>query len=134
MVARRFPRALGSLEAIVGFVHGFVAERGLDPELAYDLDLIVEELFTNLVRHEPGIHDIQIGLDTGNGRITVVIQDYDVDGYDLTQARPVDTGAPLEERRPGGLGIHFVKTIADDVRYEYADRTSTITVTKRIAS
>lgn len=135
MIERLFPRAVGSLDSIVSYVHEFVEARGLDSELAFDLDLIVEELFTNLVKYEHNArNDILIGLDSDAERVTLVLRDFDVDGFDLTQAGPVDVGAPLTERRRGGLGIHFVKTIADDVRYEYENRISTITVTKRLLS
>ncbi len=133
MPERRFPRAVGSLDAIFAFVHQFVADRGLDPGLTYDLDVIVEELFTNLVKYgRDGRHEILVALEADPVAVTLVLKDFDVEGFDLTQARPVDTTAPLDARRPGGLGIHLVKRIADDVRYEYVDRVSTITVTKRI--
>ena len=135
MVERRFPRAVGSLDAIFAFLGDFVAAQGLDLELKNDLDLIAEELFTNLVKYGPAAgQEIRIALDRVPGRLEFVVQDFDVEPFDLTQAKPVDVGAPLGERRPGGLGIHLVKRIADDVRYEYEDRTSTITVIKRLAS
>jgi serine/threonine-protein kinase RsbW len=135
MLECRFPRAVGSLDAIFAFVHQFIADRSLDPELAYDLDLIIEELFTNLVKYgRDGRNDILVALDADPAKITVMLRDFDVEGFDPTQAKPVDTAAPLDERRPGGLGIHFVKRIADDVQYDYTNRTVTLTVTKRLSS
>ena len=134
MVERRFPRAVGSLDAIFAFVEEFIAARAIDPEHAYDVGLVIEELFTNMVRHSrDGRHEIAIGLDSDAVRITIVVRDFDVERWDITAAKPVDIGAPLAERRPGGLGIHFVKRIAEDLRYDYRDRTSTITVTKRLS-
>lgn len=133
MNERRFPRTIGSLEAIVAFVHEFVDAHGLGADLAYDLNLVVEELFTNFVKYgKDGRSDIRIALEANSERVTLVLQDFDVEGFDLTQAPPVDIGAPIAERRFGGLGIHFVKTLADDVRYEYENQTTTITVTKRL--
>lgn len=133
MIERRFPRAVASLRELVPFVHEFVAARGLDPELAYDLDLIVEELFTNILKYQrDGRQDLLVGLDSDAERVTLVIQDFDVQGFDPTQSPAVDVAAPLAERRPGGLGIHLVRAIAEDLRYEYENRTSSITVTKRL--
>jgi serine/threonine-protein kinase RsbW len=133
MLERRFPRAVGSLDAIFSFVHDFLAARGLDPELAFDLDLIAEELFTNQVKWgRADGPDILLGLDADAERVTLVVRDFDAERFDPTSAAPLDVGAPLEERRPGGLGIHLVRRIAEEVRYSYEDRVSTITVTKRL--
>jgi anti-sigma regulatory factor (Ser/Thr protein kinase) len=30
-----------------------------------------------------------------------------------------DVGLPLEQRQPGGLGIHLVRRMVDSVEYEY---------------
>ena len=51
MLVRRFPRAVGSLPALVAFVREFFAARGMDADHAFDVDLVLEELFTNMVRH-----------------------------------------------------------------------------------
>ena len=44
----------------------------------------------------------------------------------------MDIHQPIEQRRRGGLGLHFVREIADRLEYDWTDRVSTITVTKRI--
>jgi anti-sigma regulatory factor (Ser/Thr protein kinase) len=38
----------------------------------------------------------------------------------------------LDERKPGGLGIHLIKQLMDRVEYEYVDRRSTTTFFKKI--
>ena len=132
MVMRRFPRTLGSLEAIVSFVHEFLAEREIDPKHAHDVDLVIEELFTNMVKYGGGQADIAIGLEADPARLTIELQDFGVEEWDVTQSKPVDVHAPLEHRRPGGLGLHLVKRIAEKFQYAYRDRTSIVTVTMRL--
>jgi serine/threonine-protein kinase RsbW len=131
MVERRFPRAVASLDAIFEFVDEFLAESGLDPACGYDLELVLEELFTNQVKYTRGTRPIRIALDTIDSKIRAVLQDEDVEPFDPTQARPVRTDAPIEERKPGGLGIHMVRKLTEEFRYDYRDRTSTITLTMR---
>ena len=132
MVMRRFPRTVGSLQSIVSFVHEFLAERGIDPEHAHDADLVIEELFTNMVKYGGGQADIAIGLDADPARLTIELRDFGVEEWDVTQSGPVDVEAPLEQRRPGGLGLHLVKRVAENFRYAYRDRTSIVTVTTRL--
>lgn len=135
MTERRFPRAFDSLEAIDSFVNEFLAGEALDASLAFDVNLIIEELFTNMVKYsKDGRHSITVGLGRNGSNLTIVLRDEDVDPFDVTKGPPFDPRQPLEERRPGGVGLHLVHSIAESVRYDYRDRTSIVTVTKRVDS
>jgi anti-sigma regulatory factor (Ser/Thr protein kinase) len=137
MVARTFPRSNGALEAIYAFIREFVQRSGLDPEIAYDLDVIAEELFTNMVKYGRGTRrEIEIALEWRAPTLAIRLRDFDVERWDPTESPPVDTSRPIAERRAGGLGIHLVRQIADRILYNYDDRgrESTITVTKVVNS
>ena len=130
MTSRRFPRAVASLDAIFGFVEEFIAARGIGREHALDVNLVIEELFTNMVKHSrDGRHEIAIGLDSDAARMTIVVRDFDVEPYDITASESVDTGAPLAERRPGGLGIHLVRELTRDLQFEHQGGVTTVTAT-----
>lgn len=132
---KRFPREITALDEIFEFVSEFVAAGDLAAPEAFPLDLVVEELFTNFVRHNTGTsREIAIRLERHDDRVVVALTDFGVRGFDPTQAPIVDTNAPLEERQPGGLGIHFVRQIAESISYDHADGNTTITVTKRLES
>lgn len=135
MEERRFPRSVSSLGSIFSFVDEFLAAHGIDREHGFDVNLVIEELFTNMVKYSrEGRPEVHIGLGAEPDRITIRLRDFDVEAFDVTQVPPVDVDAPLSARRPGGLGIHLVRCIADDIRYDYRDRTSTIVVTKRLST
>lgn len=135
MLERRFPRSFDSLEAIYGFIREFLALHGLDPESAFDLDLIAEELFTNMVKYaRGGKADIAMALDWAPPTFIMKLTDFDVDRFDPTSAPDVDTSLPLHERHAGGLGIHLVRRIADAIEYQHENRDSTITITKRLGT
>jgi anti-sigma regulatory factor (Ser/Thr protein kinase) len=128
MLVRRFPRAIGSLPLLVAFVREFFAERRWDPEQAFDVDLVLEELFTNMVRHaRGGTSEVEVGLGADDGSLTVRLCDRGVEPWDPEQAPPVDVNRPLEERRPGGLGIHFLRQITRDLRFEHRDGDTIVT-------
>jgi serine/threonine-protein kinase RsbW len=133
MLECRFRREIGSLESIFDFVRGYFSLQGIDPERAYDVDLVIEELFTNMVKYSPESgRSVSVSLEHEGDLLTIVLRDFDVDPWDVTQARQVDTTRPLDERRAGGLGLHFVRQIADSITYSYDRRVSTITITKRL--
>jgi serine/threonine-protein kinase RsbW len=130
-----FPRQIEALEQIFAFVAQCVEGQNLQEDVLYGINLSIEELFTNMVRHAKGGSDeVTISLEIRDRELIVSLTDYDVDEFDLTKREGVDIGQPLHERRPGGLGIFIVKGIMDEVRYDYANRVATITIVKRLES
>lgn len=132
-VQRYFRRSFDSLAAVAAFIDEFIAARALDEELRGPVNFIVEELFTNMVKYNPGNqHDIALSLGHAPDQLTVQLRDFDVDRFDVTKAPQVNVDEPLAERQIGGLGLHLVRRMADTLRYEYAERRSTITFTKSL--
>lgn len=132
MVERRFPRETASLKAIYAFLRAFLAEHGLDEQHAWDLDVVAEELFTNMVKYGAGGDSIALALEWAAPTLTLRLRDFDAEPFDPNLAPEVDTSKPILERRAGGLGIHLVRKIADRLDYRREARTNTITVTKRL--
>jgi len=133
MIERKFRKAFSSLDGVFSFLEEFFSSAHVDPGSAYAITLAVEEFFTNMVKYSPeGFRDITVraGRDGDAARIALV--DEDVEPYDVSRAGMVDTSLSLEERKVGGLGIFLSKELMDDVTYEYAGRTSTITLTKKL--
>ena len=130
---RSFTREIGALQEVFDFIAGILDSCRADSSSRYAISLAVEELFTNMVKYNPeGSGDITLSIARDGGRMIVTIVDRDVQPFDVTQTADVDTSLPLHERRVGGLGIHLVKQIVDDLRYEYADSCSTITIVKNL--
>jgi anti-sigma regulatory factor (Ser/Thr protein kinase) len=45
--------------------------------------------------------------------------DFDVEPFDPASAPEVAVTAGMDERRPGGLGLHIVRTMVDELAYDY---------------
>jgi len=129
-MTRFFPRRTGSLDAVFAFTHESLKELGVDASQEFRVNLILEELFTNMVKYSPeSDREIRVEIDSRKGVLVLSITDFDVEPFDITRTPEVDVDKPLHERRPGGLGIHFVKKLAESITYEYRDRTSKTTLT-----
>jgi anti-sigma regulatory factor (Ser/Thr protein kinase) len=132
-VQRSFKRSYDSLTEIFAFVRDYFVREKIEPDPQFAFCLAVEELFTNMVKYSPGGADeIEIELEKTGNELRLTLNDFNVDEFDLTAAPPPRTDLPLQERRPGGLGLHLVKKFADSVTYEYRNRQSRITVVKRL--
>src|SRR5262245_3299867 len=91
MTEGRFRRELGSLESLVTFTAAFFDAHGIDASHRFDVDLIIEELFTNCVKYHPeGAAEIRVALDWSPPMLTIVLRDDDVQAFDITQVPEVD--------------------------------------------
>jgi len=124
-------RDLSYLEDIFAFINDFVVEHHLSESISYALKLAIEEIFVNMVKYNPeNTNDILIELRANQDKVVVTLTDSDVEPFDITKFTPESVDRPLEEREPGGLGIHLVRAFMDEVGYEYNDRQGRITLTK----
>ncbi|MCH8123328.1 MAG: ATP-binding protein [Bacteroidetes bacterium] len=130
---RTFSRSLDSLGDIVSFLKGAADTLSLDEKTRFAVNMAVEELFTNMIKYGIGGDDsIEVGLEKENSQLIIRLVDPNSEPFDLTDLQAVDTSAPLEERRPGGLGIHLVKCLMDEVRYEYKNKVTRIRLVKNL--
>ena len=76
-------------------------------------------------------HDMTVTIESDDDEVRVRIVD-DGDPFNpLEDAPDPDTDSALAERRVGGLGVHFVKTLVDDVRYWRDDNKNHVALSKR---
>jgi anti-sigma regulatory factor (Ser/Thr protein kinase) len=128
-----FPRTFDALPDIFRFTGEAFAQAGVDPDLRRDVDFALEELFTNMVKYSAASRaDIRIELTAVEGGVEVTLTDYDVEPFDVTTAPDADVNLPIEQRRPGGLGLHIIRRLLDSIEYEYSkeQRQSRITFRK----
>jgi serine/threonine-protein kinase RsbW len=117
---RTFRRSFDSIQDIFAFTAEVFASEHVDPSLLPSVDLTVEELFTNMVKYTASTVAVRIDITKVAGGVEVTLTDYDVEPFDVTQAPDVDINLPIEQRKPGGLGLHLIRRLVDCVRYEYS--------------
>ena len=123
-VSREFPRRFESIEAMVAYTEDAFARLGVDPALKQAVDFTVEELFTNMVKYATGsASPVRVDLQAVEGGVEVTLVDSGVERFDPTRAPDVDIHAPIDERRPGGLGLHLIRRMVDSIDYRYSDAT-----------
>ncbi len=128
-----FNRRIDALDDVFRSIDAFVVREGLPEPIAFATKLAVEELFTNLVRHNTGGSDhIDVDLAIEDERLVVRLTDFDVEPFDESSIQPVDVHLPLEDRKVGGLGVHLVRNIFDELTYAYSDRTLCVTAAKNL--
>jgi anti-sigma regulatory factor (Ser/Thr protein kinase) len=103
-------------------------------ELSFDIQVCVEELFANLVRHGGGQWTddpaesadldspltMSISLSLVSDAVVVVLED-NGNAFDVAAAPPKQVDRPLEAARPGGLGIQLIKSLSSELTYDRVD-------------
>jgi anti-sigma regulatory factor (Ser/Thr protein kinase) len=126
------PRSIAALDELFGVLDAFFERERIGETDRHAARLAAEEVFVNLVRYNRGAERILVALTRDGDRLRVTLIDRGAPPFDLTKAPAPRIDAPLEERTPGGLGIHLTRTLMDDVSYAHEAGTSTITLTRRL--
>ena len=116
-------------------IDAFCEEKDLSPEIAYAVNLSVDEILTNTISYgydDDDPHRIKIALRLEAGSLIVLIVD-DSAPFDLSATPQADFEASLEEREVGGLGLFLVHRMMDKVEYERVDGCNVVTLTKGTA-
>ncbi len=131
---RDFPRHLDSLAGLYEFSEEIMAEQKLPDGVRFPVHLAMEELFVNMVHYNPTVTtDIEVVVTvtlTPQVKVTVTLIDVGGVEFDVTAKREVDTESSLEERQPGGLGVHLIQNLVDPREYDYQDGRGEVIFTK----
>jgi len=130
-----FPRQIAALEDVFTFLAGFIDRHRIDDDTSFAIRFAAEELFTNMVKYNRGTTDgiaLAVAVDEAGQLVRLELTDSGVDPFDPSSLEAVNVDAPIEERVPGGLGLHLVRALVDDLSYDYAHREMRVTVVKRL--
>ena len=121
---------LPRIQAAIG---EFSREQDWPPDIEFQVDLVLEELVLNVVNHgnDGGEGEIVIELVSEAEMVTIQIIDDGRPFDPLTDAPEPDTESGIEDRAVGGLGIHLVRTMMDEVSYRREENKNHIRLVKR---
>lgn len=126
---------LQSLGDLARCIEQFVAERGLGDDLGHRLNLTLDELVTNSISYslpEVAEPDLRLRLDVEGDAVVAVLEDNGAPFNPFEEAKEPDTTLGINERQIGGLGVFFVKQLADARNYEREGERNRITLRYRI--
>ena len=132
----RIANDLAELTRVAESVDDFCANQAIPAACAFKLNIALEELLTNTISYgyaDTGRHEIAVDIAREGETLVAEISD-DARQYDPLQAPPPDLDSAIEDRRIGGLGVHLVKTMMDNVTYAYRDGRNHVTLRKKIAA
>jgi anti-sigma regulatory factor (Ser/Thr protein kinase) len=136
-----FPGTIEGVASASSWLRGVGAHQHLPDKLVFALEVCLEELFTNVVRHGgagtwdeaahadlPSPLSVELTLEIGRDAVLMIIED---NGhlFDVTEAPARPIGRPIEEVIPGGLGMQLIRSFSHDMRYEALELGNRVTLT-----
>jgi serine/threonine-protein kinase RsbW len=114
----RITAGLNDLVEIRRFVESAALRGGGHPGAIDDMLIAMNEATTNVIEHGyhggPGVFEVEVEYE-GDALIVRVRDQAPV--FDPSLAPAPDLTLPLEERPPGGMGVHLMRKLTDELSY-----------------
>jgi anti-sigma regulatory factor (Ser/Thr protein kinase) len=130
----RLPNSLAALSRLHDVVVQFCQQHDIHPDTEFKIDLALDEVFTNIVRYgydDQQPHEIVVRFKGSRDSVRICVED-DGRPFNPLLAPEVDVNAALSERRAGGLGIHLLRRLLDQIRYQRRPAGNRLILIKRL--
>ena len=125
---------LSELETLCQHLNKFGHVSGLSEACKTDINICLDELFTNIVSYgftDDLEHIIRCTINVDNNVLTLTIEDEGI-AFNPLEKKDPEIPADLIDVRIGGLGIHIVRKLMDDISYERKRGKNKLTMKKFI--
>jgi serine/threonine-protein kinase RsbW len=115
-------------------LENFGQKCNLSPKTLLELNLILEEVLTNVISYAYGDnqrHEIVVHADLRDAELVIEVED-DGRPFNPLQSSPPDLERPLEQRNIGGLGLHLVREFTNSIEYDRKEEKNRLVVRKKI--
>ncbi len=114
----------------------FCARAALPNDLTARFLVVLDEVLSNIVNHAlagapEGHRKIELFVRLCASKLELDVAD-DGPFFDPTGQEPVPQASPVTEHREGGLGLLFVRTLVDEIRYSRDGNRNRLTLCKRL--
>ena len=127
------PGHMADLGRVVDFIGEACIQANVESDARFDMQLAAEEACANVILHaynEEG-GELMVRFETRDHDAIITVRDRG-QAFDPTQVPEPDLDAPLASRPLGGLGLHLMRKLMDEVVFTFsAKEGNTLVMVKR---
>ena len=127
--------SITELDTLCHEMEKFGQSHGLSKKCIFEINLALDELFTNIISYgfpDDDEHEIKVTIIPQNNMLCLHIEDDGVP-FNPVEVKEPDLKCTIEDCKIGGLGIHLIKNLMDEVCYERCGDINKLTLKKNIA-
>jgi anti-sigma regulatory factor (Ser/Thr protein kinase) len=135
VVELRLANDLAGLAQLAERVEGFGTAQNLPASVVNALNVVLDEAVSNAINHgyDAGVRgEIAVRLRRAPDGVLLEVED-DGRPFDPLQAPPPDLTLSLERRPIGGIGIHLIRNLMDEVSYARVGGRNVLKMIKHLA-
>jgi serine/threonine-protein kinase RsbW len=124
---------MSEIARVAALVESFAARHHFPNSVVVALNVSLDEILNNIISYayeDAGHHDIMVRLELRHGTIEVVVED---DGKPFDPLA-VSTPRPWSETAVGGVGLHFVRSLVDQLEYAHRDGINRLRLVKKVTA
>ncbi len=113
---------------------GFAEANKFGVKVITAISMALDEIVTNIVSYgydDSNEHTIEINIKLDGDYVTLEIID-DSRQFNPLKIPEADTESDMDERAIGGLGLHLVKNLMDNIKYTYKNGKNCLTMKKKV--
>jgi serine/threonine-protein kinase RsbW len=125
---------LSELDSLCQNLEDIGKKIGLSKKLIFEINLALDELFTNIISYgfkDEGEHIIKVTLSPQNEELCLCIEDDGIP-FNPTDFETTDVACSVENCKIGGLGIHIIRKLMDEICYQRCDDKNILTMKKKL--
>lgn len=129
------PNDARAIPGILARVGAFFTRHALAHDDVEGIEVALDEILSNVTGYafrDGNAHEILVVLSVDATELLIEVRDDGIP-FDPLKIPPPDLSADIEARQVGGLGMHFVHTVLDEIGYQRKSGWNVLTLHKRLA-
>lgn len=131
----RLKNRMSDVDEACNAFRSFAEEHRMPARTQSDLLIAVDELVSNVVKYawdDEAEHEIELEVELTRREVVLAVSD-DGKPYDAFAREDPDLTLPLEDRPIGGLGIHIVRRLTNEQRYQRLAGRNRLTIRRTLS-
>ena len=131
------PATIENWEQVHSFISKYLDLKGCSEKVKFQLLVAAEEIYVNIAHYaykdkvddSVGMATVELKMPDDIDQTVITFEDNGIQ-YDPLKKETPDITLTAEQRKIGGLGIHMVRKMMDEVEYKYEDGKNILTIKK----
>lgn len=127
---------LSEIGRLANAVVEFGKENNLASHIIDDVKLVLEEIVSNILTYgfeDDRDHQVTVQIDLRGDVLVMEVKD-DGNPFDPAKYCSPNVDKPFDEREIGGMGIHLVRNLVDELDYRQEQGKNTLVMKKRLTT